>query len=304
MGIESKTLVYMFRKNFPNLCLVSFKWLPHLLLLEWETVRSPVYSSWLCLFLSESETAWSCQQAQRRDCMDFRLPSWTVGAALWYCPYAAEGCPKTSSCRKCVLSLVYPDKERSAEAAQSQLRCLCTTCPLAFRYSVFLPMEPLVLSHWGIWVLHNPVLEWLLAGHLDGWHHFCAGLTSPCFSGVILAGCGWCSLPLPSSHQGLVQPAAPFLDSCLSQFAASKSNMFRGEPHRNGPYLYSKWSWCCTASLASAFVSSDPVSYCWPATEGKVARVPIHFIQCCLTPRLCTGLFSLWQHLKTRVRVV
>lgn len=69
--------------------------------------------------------------------------------------------------------------------------------------------------------MHNPVLEWLLTGHLAGWHHFCAGLTSPCFSGVILAGCGWCSLPLPSSHQGLVQPAALFLDSCLSQFAAS-----------------------------------------------------------------------------------
>lgn len=58
-------------------------------------------------------------------------------------------------------------------------------------------MEPLVFSHWGIWVLHNPVLEWLLAGHLAGWHHSCAGLTSPCFSGVILAGCGSCSLPLP-----------------------------------------------------------------------------------------------------------
>lgn len=71
--------------------------------------------------------------------------------------------------------------------------------------------------------------------------------------------------------------------------------MFRGESHRNGPYLYSKWSWCCTASLAAAFVSSDPVSYCWPATEGRVARVPIHFIQCCLTPRLCTGCFSLWE---------
>lgn len=70
--------------------------------------------------------------------------------------------------------------------------------------------------------MHNPVLEWLLAGHLAGWHHFCAGLTSPCFSGVISAGCGWCSLPLPSSRQELVQPAAPFLDSYLSQFAASR----------------------------------------------------------------------------------
>lgn len=56
----------MFRKNFPNLCLVSFKLLLHLLLLEWEIVRSPVYSSWLCSFFSESETAWSYQQAQRR----------------------------------------------------------------------------------------------------------------------------------------------------------------------------------------------------------------------------------------------
>lgn len=220
------------------------------------------------------------------------------------CPYTAEGCPKRLFLQK-MLSLVYPDKERSTRVLEqhSHSSGVCTTCPLAFRYSMFLPMEPLVLSCWAIWVLHNPVLEWLLAGHLAGWHHFCAGLTSPCFSGVILAGCGWCSLPLPSSHQGLAQPAAPFLDSCLSQFAASSQTRSE-ESLRNGLYLYSKWSWCCTASLASAFVSSDPVWYCWPATEGKVARVPKHFIQCCLTPRLSTGWFSLWQHLKPHVRVI
>lgn len=119
---------------------------------------------------------------------------------------------------RCPLFTWQGEKHRSAGAAQSQLRCQCTTCPLAFRYSVFLPMEPLALSYWGIWVLHNPVLEWLLAGHLAGWHRFCAGLTSPCLSGVTSAGCGWCSLPLPSCHQGL---AAPFSDSYLSQFAAS-----------------------------------------------------------------------------------
>lgn len=84
----------MFRRNFPNLCLVSFKLFLHLLLLEWEIMRSPVYSSWLCWFLSESETPWICQQAQRGGCMDFGLTWWTVGAAVWYCPYAAEGCPK------------------------------------------------------------------------------------------------------------------------------------------------------------------------------------------------------------------
>lgn len=129
---------------------------------------------------------------------------------------------ETLPAKKAVPCLTWQgEKCRSAGAAQLQLRCLCTTCPLAFRYSVFLPMEPLVLSYWSIWVLHNPMLEWLLAGHLAGWHHSCAVLTSPCFPGVILVGCGWCSLPLPSSQQGLVQPAAPFLDSYLLQFAAS-----------------------------------------------------------------------------------
>lgn len=148
-----------------------------------------------------------------------------MGAVVWYCPGTAEGPPKRLFLQKmyavpCLTG--QGEKCRSAGAAQPQLRCLCTTCPLAFRYSVFLPMEPLVLSYWGIWVLHNPMLEWLLAGHLAGWHHSCAGLTSPCFPGVILVGCGWCSLLLPSSQQGLAQPAAPFLDSYLSQFAVVK----------------------------------------------------------------------------------
>lgn len=66
------------------------------------------------------------------------------------------------------------------------------------------------------------MLEWLLAGHLAGWHHIRACLTSPCFSGVILVGCGSCLLPLTSSQQGLAQPADPFLNSYLAQFAASR----------------------------------------------------------------------------------
>lgn len=71
-------------------------------------------------------------------------------------------------------------------------------------------------------MFHNAVLEWLLTGHLAGWHNVHSCLTSPCFSGVILAGRGWCSLPPASSQQGLVQLAAPFLNNYLAQFAASR----------------------------------------------------------------------------------
>lgn len=230
-----------------------------------------------------------------------------MGAVVWYCPGTAEGPPKRLFLQKmCAVPCLtrQGEKCRSAGAAQPQLRCLCTTCPLAFRYSVFLPMEPLVLSYWGIWVLHNPMLEWLLAGHLAGWHHSCAGLTSPCFPGVILVGCGWCSLLLPSSQQGLAQPAAPFLDSYLSQFAASSQTCSEESLRGMGLICIQNGLGAAQPLLPPAFVSSDPVSYCWPAAEGKVARVPIHFIQCCLTPRLCTGWFSLWEHLKTHVRVV
>lgn len=67
-----------------------------------------------------------------------------------------------------------------------------------------------------------PCLEWLLTGHLAGWHRIRACLTSPCFSGVILVGCGWCLLPLTFSQQGLAQPAAPFLNSYLAWFAVSR----------------------------------------------------------------------------------
>ena len=144
-----------------------------------------------------------------------------LGAVGWYCPCTAEGPPKRLFLQKmCAVPCFMWQGEtyRSAGAAWLQLRCPCITCPLAYRYSV----EPLVLSYWGIWIFHNPVLEWLLAGHLAGWHHIHAHLTSPCFSGVILVGCGWCLLPLTSSQQGLAQPAALFLNSYLAQFAASR----------------------------------------------------------------------------------
>lgn len=82
--------------------------------------------------------------------------------------------------------------------------------------------EPLVLSYRGIWIFHNPALERLLAGHLAGWHHIRAQLTSPGFSGVISVGCGWSFLPLTSSQQGLAQPAALFSNSYLARFATSR----------------------------------------------------------------------------------
>lgn len=124
----------MFRKSFPNLCLVSFKLLLHLLLLEWEMVRSPVYSGWLCSFLSESEAAWSCQQAQRR-----LHGLWTCLVGCGCCSVVLSICcrgmsQETSADNACCpLFTLTRRGVKSAGAAQSQLRCLHH---LAFSFQV------------------------------------------------------------------------------------------------------------------------------------------------------------------------
>lgn len=147
-----------------------------------------------------------------------------LGAVGWYCPCTAEGPPKRHFLQKKVCCSCFLWQGEKYEVLE-QHGCSsdpCIACPSAFRYRVFLPVEVLVLSYWGICIFHNAALEWLLAGHLAGWHHVHARLTSPCFSGVILASCGWCSLPPASSQQGLMQLAAAFLNSYLAQFAASR----------------------------------------------------------------------------------
>lgn len=185
-------------------------------------------------------------------------------------------------------------------AHELQLRCLCITCPLAFRYGEFLPVEPSVLSYCKIWIFHNPVLEWLFAGHLAGWHRICACLTSPCFSGVILVGCSWCLLPLTSSQQGLVQPAAPFLNSSLAQFAASRQHVQRS--------ILQEWALFVFKMVLVLYrLSCFSLCFLWQCFvllvcyRGRDGTCP-HIV--CLTPGLCTVHSALWEYFKINVRIV
>lgn len=157
--------------------------------------------------------------------MAFGLTQWimvhTSAWVLWGCIVHAlhRDLLRDSSCKKCVLSLVSCDEERSTGVLE-QCGCSSDVCasPILWLSGTACSSlwSPLFCHTAGPESFITPVLEWQLPGHLAGWHHIRARLTSPCFSGVILVGCGWCLLPLASSQQGLAQPAAPFLNSYLA----------------------------------------------------------------------------------------
>lgn len=70
-----------------------------------------------------------------------------------------------------------------------------------------------------------------------------------------------------------MQPAAPFMNSSLAQFVASRQAC--SEKCLTGMGLICIQNGLGTVqTLASAFVSSDSVLYCWCATEGMMAHVP------------------------------
>lgn len=76
--------------------------------------------------------------------------------------------------------------------------------------------------------------------------------------------------------------------------------MLREVSNRNGPYLYSKWSWYCTDSCFSfcflwqCFV----LLVCYRGHDGTCPHIV------CLTPGLCTVQSALWEYFRINVRIV